>query len=94
MSATAPDVPHLNEAQWLDLGTRAFRGLGLSAVDAGTVARILVTADLFGLSTHGLSRIESYGERLQLGGIKADAQVSVQPLAPRSEEHTSELQSH
>jgi ureidoglycolate dehydrogenase (NAD+) len=28
------------------------------------VVEVLVLADLFGLSTHGLSRIESYGERL------------------------------
>jgi LDH2 family malate/lactate/ureidoglycolate dehydrogenase len=82
MSPSATDVPSLNEAQWLDLGTRAFKGLGLSAPDAATVARILVTADLFGLSTHGLSRVESYGERLQLGGINAQAQVTVESVAP------------
>lgn len=72
----------LSEAELLDLGTRAFIGLGLPAEDAADVARVLVQADLFGLSTHGLSRIESYGERLQVGGIQARARITVQSPAP------------
>ncbi len=46
------------------------------------MARVLVLADLFGLSTHGLSRIESYGERLMLGGINLRAAIAVQSPAP------------
>ena len=41
-----------------------------------------MTADLFGLSTHGLSRIESYGERLSVGGIKAKRHIKVEQRAP------------
>ena len=82
MSQPTTDVPTLSEVQWLDLGTRAFRGLGLPENDAASVARILVTAELMGLSTHGLSRIESYGQRLELGGIKAQARITVEPIAP------------
>ncbi|WP_233214262.1 Ldh family oxidoreductase [Pollutimonas nitritireducens] len=76
------DKPFFSEAELLDLGARAFAGLGLPAEDAVDVARILVQADLFGLSTHGLSRIESYGERLRVGGIKAQARITVQSPAP------------
>ena len=64
------------------LAIQAFCGLGLPRHDAADVVRVLVMADLFGLSTHGLSRIESYGERLQLGGINAQAKITVQSPAP------------
>ncbi len=80
---TKPSSPGtLGEAELLALGERAFRGLGLPADDARVVARVLVTADLFGLSTHGLSRVESYGERLLLGGIKAQPKITVEQVAP------------
>jgi LDH2 family malate/lactate/ureidoglycolate dehydrogenase len=75
-------VPAQSEAELLALGARAFMGLGLRAEDAAQVARILVTADLFGLGTHGLGRIESYGERLQVGGIKPRPDIVVTKLAP------------
>ena len=64
------------------LTARAFEGLGIAAADAADAARILVLGDLFGHHTHGVSRIESYGERLDLGGIKRDARVSVAEVAP------------
>lgn len=72
----------LHEPELLALGAKAFQGLGLDPTDAQDVARILVTADLFGLSTHGLSRIESYGERLSVNGINARPRVKVNRLAP------------
>jgi len=72
----------LTEAELTTLGTRAFQGLGLPLADAQEVARVLVMADLFGLSTHGLSRVESYGERLLLKGIKAEPHITVERVAP------------
>lgn len=72
----------LSEQELLQLGAKAFEGLGLDHKDAQDVARILVTADLFGLSTHGLSRIESYGERLSIGGIKAKPDIKVEQRGP------------
>jgi hypothetical protein len=72
----------LSESELLTLGTRAFTGLGLEHKDARDVASILVMADLFGLSTHGLGRIESYGERLQVNGIKARPRIQVEQVAP------------
>lgn len=64
------------------LGRRAFQGLGLTLGAAEKVASVLVLADLFGLTTHGLSRIESYGERLESGGISASAEPSLETVAP------------
>lgn len=64
------------------LAIRAFQGLGLTEADATDVVKVLVLADLFGLSTHGLSRIESYGERLLVKGINARPTITVQAPAP------------
>lgn len=72
----------ISEAELRQLGTRAFQGLGLTEGDASDVTGILVLADLFGLSTHGLSRIESYGERLQSGGISARPTITIERAAP------------
>ena len=69
------------EAELTALAIRAFEGLGLLHADAADVARVLVCADLFGLSTHGLSRIESYGERLLVKGINAHPNITVQSPA-------------
>lgn len=74
--------PLLSAAQLRSLGTDAFHGLGLARDEAALVAEVLVLAELFGLTTHGLSRIESYGERLASRGINPIAQVQEHSLAP------------
>ena len=65
----------------MQLGIDAFIQLGLKPNDARDVVQILVLADLFGLSTHGLSRIESYGDRLRIGGINPQPQIVVERIA-------------
>ncbi len=70
------------EAPLLDLAARALQSCGLAAQDARDAARILVIADLFGLSTHGVHRVISYGERLKIGGINARAQIRVEKTSP------------
>ncbi|RZL95691.1 MAG: Ldh family oxidoreductase [Variovorax sp.] len=82
MNTTVAEKRVLLESELLELGAKAFEGLGLLPEDAQDVARILVTADFFGLSTHGLSRVESYGERLSVGGIKARPDIKVEQRAP------------
>lgn len=71
----------LAEAELAALAVSALEGLGLAAQDAADSARILVLAELFGLRTHGVSRIVSYGERIDLGGIAPRAQVRVERVA-------------
>jgi ureidoglycolate dehydrogenase (NAD+) len=63
------------------LATRALMGLGLPRADATDAARILVLGDLFGVHTHGVSRIESYGERVDLGGIAARPDIRIERVA-------------
>jgi LDH2 family malate/lactate/ureidoglycolate dehydrogenase len=72
----------LGEAELSTLATSALEGLGLVPRDAAASARILVLADLFGLHTHGVSRIVSYGERIDLGGIAARPAIRVEKVAP------------
>jgi ureidoglycolate dehydrogenase (NAD+) len=72
----------LTENELHDLATRALVGLGLSPTDAGDAARILVLGDLFGVHTHGVSRLESYGDRLEKGGINAKAEIRMERVAP------------
>lgn len=69
------------EKDLMQLGIDAFIQLGLKPNDARDVVQILVLADLFGLSTHGLSRIESYGDRLRIGGINPQPQIVVERIA-------------
>ena len=82
MTAAVNSSVRVPESDLTFLGVQAFRGLGLSDADARDVCRILVLADLFGLSTHGLSRVESYGERLLINGINPRAEIKVERLAP------------
>ena len=72
----------VSEARLSELAAGALRGLGLAQRDAADAGRILVMADLFGIHTHGVSRIESYGERLVLGGIKARPDIRREQVAP------------
>jgi LDH2 family malate/lactate/ureidoglycolate dehydrogenase len=72
----------ISETELGELATRALLGLGLAPLDAADAARILVLGDLFGIHTHGVSRIESYGERLDIQGIKARPDIRVDRVAP------------
>lgn len=72
----------MKEADLTALAVRALAGAGLAHADAVDAARILVMAEMFGLPTHGLSRIESYGDRLIKGGIDKRAKVEVERVAP------------
>ena len=72
----------ISESELRDLGRRAFQNLGLSDRDVEAVVDILVMADLFGLSTHGLSRIEAYGARLRIGGINPRPNITIEQVAP------------
>ncbi len=50
---------------------------GVSAQDASIFARILVDADVHGTSTHGVSRLSVYLERISKGLIDPRATLSV-----------------
>ena len=72
----------VTEAELSRLATKALVSLGLEEGAAALAARVLVLGDLFGIPTHGVSRIESYGERIRIGGIKARPSIVVERVAP------------
>lgn len=72
----------IEEGALRTLASDALVGLGLRRDDANDAARILVLGDLLGVSTHGVSRIEGYGERIRLGGIKARPNIRIERTAP------------
>ena len=74
----------MTEAELSALATRALEGLGLASADAAQVAYVLVMGDLFGHATHGVLRLESYGQRIDAGAIDPRAQPGVEPVAPAS----------
>jgi len=55
----------------------AFTRLGVPEEDATTVARLMVTADLYGYDTHGTFRLRQYVDRLRDGGTNPRAKVMV-----------------
>jgi LDH2 family malate/lactate/ureidoglycolate dehydrogenase len=72
----------MTEAELTALATRALVGLGLDGADAAQAARILVMGDLFGHHTHGVMRLETYGQRIDLGAIRVGVPIVVEPVAP------------
>jgi LDH2 family malate/lactate/ureidoglycolate dehydrogenase len=72
----------MTEAELTRLAVRVLEARGIGKADAEDAARILVTGDLMGHSTHGVLRLESYGERLRSGAIDANAKIAVEEVAP------------
>jgi LDH2 family malate/lactate/ureidoglycolate dehydrogenase len=70
------------ESELLDLAARALHRGGMREEDAAQTARVLVLADMFGVRTHGISRVAQYLERVRVGGIDARAEVQVARMAP------------
>jgi LDH2 family malate/lactate/ureidoglycolate dehydrogenase len=82
MNSNSQQPGVVSKEQLSALTVDALCALGMEKADATDAATILVLADLFGLRTHGTSRIESYGERLRIGGIKAKPSITTQQVAP------------
>lgn len=72
----------VSKARLTELSVEALCALGLNRTDATDAATILVLADLFGLRTHGTSRIESYGSRLRIGGINPTPSITSEQVGP------------
>lgn len=74
MTITAEDLSHLTQI--------AFESAGFSKSDAETVAEILVTSDLMGISTHGVQRLEQYLKRVRAGVVNAKPKIIIEDRAP------------
>ncbi len=54
---------------------RAFVAAGLPAEDSGTLAQLMVEADLRGSDTHGVIRLPLYVRRIRAGGVNAKPNI-------------------
>ena len=60
----------------------AMRAVGLPDSDAGTVARLMVEADLAGADAHGVFRLPQYVKRIRGGGVKTRPDIRVERTGP------------
>jgi LDH2 family malate/lactate/ureidoglycolate dehydrogenase len=56
---------------------RVFEAVGMAAADAGTVAELMVSADLGGAEGHGVFRLPQYVRRIRAGGINLRPDIRV-----------------
>jgi LDH2 family malate/lactate/ureidoglycolate dehydrogenase len=63
--------------QLQELAQKVFVALGIPERDARTTAEILAAADLRGIDSHGIARLEIYAKRLQLGLIKKKPDIKL-----------------
>ncbi len=77
-----PERMYVSPADLREFATQIFERLGLPDGDAGTVAACLVSANLRGLDSHGVSRIPIYAKRLRLGLVNPRPNLQVSRTAP------------
>ena len=66
-----------------DFAIRYFSALGVPEIDARIAADVLLTADLRGINSHGVIRLQSYyGNRLKKGLIDTDSPIMTLTEAP------------
>jgi len=56
--------------------------VGVSPENAQTVADVLITTDTFGVMTHGTKNLNQYIQKMQAGGLEADAEPSIECEGP------------
>jgi LDH2 family malate/lactate/ureidoglycolate dehydrogenase len=62
--------------------TRVFRHLGVPEDDARTAATVLQAADLRGIDSHGVARLHTYFDMLQIGRIDPKPKVTIVRESP------------
>ena len=68
--------------QLFDFTVRVFRHLGVPEEDARTSATVLQAADLRGIDSHGVARLHTYFDMLQMGRIDPKPNVTIVRESP------------
>ena len=66
------------------LTVRIFQKLGFPQEQSESIANVLITSDLFGVTSHGLQRLNMYFNNLKFGRIKIDAEPKIVRETPVS----------
>jgi L-2-hydroxycarboxylate dehydrogenase (NAD+) len=77
-----PDPTLFAPEQLFDFTFRVFRHLGVPEADARTAATVLQAADLRGIDSHGVARLHTYFDMMQLGRIDPRAKVTIVRESP------------
>lgn len=72
----------ISKQKAIEAAVEALYALGIPKEDAKDVADILVLADMMGISTHGIKRVISYGDRIAVGGINPQPNISIDQPSP------------
>ncbi len=75
-------MERLGEDALTELVIAAFQAASMRPDMADDAARMLVTAEMMGISTHGLARVASYVDRLRDGGVNPAAEPVIEAPAP------------
>jgi LDH2 family malate/lactate/ureidoglycolate dehydrogenase len=79
-----PDQVHVRPLALVAFCREIFERLGLSPDDAFSAADVLVAADVRGIPSHGVARLQRYVNGLQSGGVIPDAPIEVLMDTPTS----------
>lgn len=72
----------LSIAEARELALRAFAKAGVPEADAEATVANLLASEMMGIGTHGLIRVADYIRRIEIGGVKAKPDVTVEKRAP------------
>ncbi|MEM5544843.1 Ldh family oxidoreductase [Sulfitobacter sp. AS92] len=75
-------MPKVNETTLIDLVCHVFERTGMRSDMARDAAGVLVTTEMMGIRTHGLTRVEPYATRLRDGGVNPAALPIITAPAP------------
>lgn len=65
-----------------DLCVRSLENVGVPAGHAETVAEVLIHANLRGVNSHGVMRMEHYIKRIESGGININPNITIRDTGP------------
>jgi LDH2 family malate/lactate/ureidoglycolate dehydrogenase len=72
----------VKEAELRDLTLTKLVAAGLDDKTAQEVTDVLIHADMTGVHSHGVMRVEHYCKRLQAGGLNKNASFSIEQISP------------
>lgn len=67
-----------------EFAAQALEHAGVAEKHASTVAEALVRADLRGVDSHGIARLEPYIKKFEAGGFNTDPDISIEYLSDRA----------
>ncbi len=71
------DYVRVNHAELKEFVKEIFKSLNVTEEDAEVVADVLVKADLFGISSHGVQRVGRYVGGIKVGNVNVKARAKV-----------------